>query len=273
MFKTDRLIYVQMPKTGCTHIALRLAEIFEGEQVGKHNRPSEEEIASEKILVSSIRSPWDWYLSLWIYGVRGQGRLQRKLLRRDPILAFCKDQQGFVSKWRSLLFECAKKTLPRERFYGDSEDVVSFRRWLSYILKAENQTLLGEGYGSAACDELYGFMTYRYLQLCCRNVDLLRNRGYVSSSVEIQSFDYDNCFIDYFIRQENLEDDLCHAIELVRSLSERERELIYSSGSTNSSNRLLGINDYYDDLSVNLVKEKEKLLVDKFGYLEPGSVD
>jgi hypothetical protein len=75
MFITDKLIYIQMPKTGSTHIALLLSQIFDGKEAEKHIAASKDQINSGVYLLSSIRNPWDWYLSLWTFGVQGNGSL------------------------------------------------------------------------------------------------------------------------------------------------------------------------------------------------------
>ena len=43
MFIADRLIYVELPKTACTHIGKLLALVVPGEQRGKHNKPGQAE--------------------------------------------------------------------------------------------------------------------------------------------------------------------------------------------------------------------------------------
>lgn len=46
MFKCDELIYIQMHKTGCTHIASLLSMLFNGEIIGKHNTATSEQLKS-----------------------------------------------------------------------------------------------------------------------------------------------------------------------------------------------------------------------------------
>jgi len=82
MFKGDELIYIQIQKTGCTHIASLLSMLFNGEIIEKHNTTTPEQIKSTKYILSSIRNPWDWYLSLWTYGVQGNGALMQRLTKK-----------------------------------------------------------------------------------------------------------------------------------------------------------------------------------------------
>ena len=84
MFKSDHIIYIQMQKTGCTHIASLLSSLFNGEQIGKHNAaPADDITQKDKFFLSSIRNPWDWYLSLWTYGIQGSGGLRNRLTTRN----------------------------------------------------------------------------------------------------------------------------------------------------------------------------------------------
>src|SRR4051812_35017204 len=71
MFVSDRLIYIQMQKTASTHIARVLAEVVGGEQHQQHIRLRGDR--DGRLVVVSVRSPWDWYVSLWAYGCRGGG--------------------------------------------------------------------------------------------------------------------------------------------------------------------------------------------------------
>jgi len=137
------------------------------------------------------------------------------------------------------------------------------------IHDSKNSSYLGEGYGKTAITDFCGFMTYRYLYLCCRNIKYLKNSKLISNFNDLACFDSDNCFIDYFIRQEILKDSFCKAIERVRPLTQKKRALIYSLRKTNTSERTLSIKDYYDNDSIDLIQSRDKLLIDKFNYLPP----
>ena len=79
-----------------------------------------------------------------------------------------------------------------------------------------------------------------------------------------------DCYIDHFIRNERLEEDLIGALDScgVR-LSENQRDRIRSSGRTNASSRKQNASYYYDDDTIALVYERERFIVDKFGYVPP----
>ena len=123
MFVSDSFIYVQMQKTGCTHIAAIMKRICPGETIGKHNAPTPEERISDRHFISSIRNPWDWYLSLWTYGAQGQGGIASKLTRRHwkgPARNLLRNPQGGI---KALRREYSKDVAGWRRSYRDSNDV------------------------------------------------------------------------------------------------------------------------------------------------------
>ena len=258
-----------MQKTGCSHIASLLSSIFGGEQIGKHNAATSSQIESNRYFISSIRNPWDWYLSLWTYGVDGNGAIVDRLIRKRylrPLGSVIKNPKKIHSR---VFQEITKDVTLWRDVYDSSDKVESFRKWLKLIHNRDNSYFLGEGYENTAIIDLCGFMTYRYLYLCCRNVQCLNDAGLISSYNQLRQFENNNCYIDFFIRQESLEDDLCEAIEKVRPLTQEDKNLIYGARRTNTSRRTLSISDYYDNESIELVRDRDRLLVEKFDYSPP----
>jgi hypothetical protein len=75
MIVNEKLIYLMMQKTGCSHIAKLILQTVGGERIGTHNKLTD--YNTGKYIIGSIRNPWDWYVSLWAYGCRGKGRVRR----------------------------------------------------------------------------------------------------------------------------------------------------------------------------------------------------
>lgn len=269
MFVTDKFVYIQMQKTGCSHIALLLSSLFEGEQIGKHDPATPEQISRKLRFISSIRNPWDWYLSLWTYGVQGQGGLHDRLTHKHYRKGLRSFHRAPLDKLIFLMDEVRKDTQPWAEVYQDGQDVALFRRWLQMVHTPDNAVWLGEGYDSSGLSGVCGFMTYRYLYLCCQtrqNVALTRN---IKNIAALEEYDRTHCYIDSFIHQETLEDHLCTILQDLGSLEESERDLIYSMQKTNTSRRPLKITDYYDQASIELVRERDALLIHKFSYQAP----
>ena len=269
MFQCDQLIYIQMQKTGCTHIASLLSQLFDGDQIGKHNAATPQQIKSIKYFISSIRNPWDWYLSLWTFGLQGKGAVWKRLTKRNHRRYHESVNRSPLRDYSLRFIAMFKDASLRRDVYGRGDNVESFRRWLKLIHNSSNSHILGEGYGKTAIADLCGFMTYRYLYLCCQNAGQLNDPRSISSYVDLVQFEHKNCYINFFIRQESLEDDLCKAVEKIRPLTQKEREFIYGAQRTNTSKRTLPISEYYDKESVELVRARDRLLIDKFNYSPP----
>ncbi|MBN7797734.1 hypothetical protein [Parahaliea mediterranea] len=269
MFISDDLVYIQMHKTGCTHIAALLGKLVEGQLIGKHNAASEGLIRSNRFFISSIRNPWDWYVSLWTYGVGGNGALRDNLTNRrihDSIRLMRKYPRTGL---KAAIREISKPTRQFRELYDNEENVLSFRKWLALILDPSCSRSLGEGYSDTAIKEICGFMSYRYLYLCCQNPRQLRGRNQFAGIKDVREFDIENCYINFFIRQESLEKDFCKALEKVMPLGESTKNQIHSARKVNQSRRPLPVSDYYTEDLIELVGRREKLLIDKFRYLPP----
>lgn len=267
MFVCDELTYIQVHKTGCTHIVSLLFKLFEGEKIGQHNAATPQQLASTPYVVSSIRNPWDWYVSLWAFGAQGKGDLFGYLTKRDrsnALKSFVKSPRGH---YRALIDQLTKDVKTWRSVYDRSDNADSFRKWLKLINCRENRRYLGEGYSDTAITHLCGFMTYRYLYLCCRNPEQLKNP--IRDFNALVEFDNTNCYVDYFIRQEALEETLCEAIEKVRPLTGKERELIFGAGKSNTSERLISTAECYDNETIALVESRERLVIEKFNYSPP----
>jgi hypothetical protein len=270
MYKADELIYIQMPKTGCSHIALILSRLFDGRQIGKHNAASRDDIDSDRHFISSIRNPWDWYVSLWTFGVQGNGGLCDRLTRRSLVRCLKSAVQNPRRDLARVFYELTRDVNKWRNLYNSSDNVDAFRSWLFEVHDPRNRHQLGEGYGRTAIAEFCGFMTYRYLYLCCTDVEKLCDPRSIGSYDDLVEFEREHCYIHDFVRQESLEDSLCGILEKIRPLTQGERDLIHAAKKTNTSKRSLLLSDYYDDASIALVGDREHLLIDKFDYRPPG---
>ena len=259
-----------MQKTGCTHITSLLSNLFDGKQIGKHNAATKKQIRNTTYFISSIRNPWDWYVSLWVFGVQGKGALMHRLTQKNPVRYFKRAIKNPKRNFAWLYYELSNDTTSFwHNVYDRPDNVESFRKWLKLILDPDNSFYLSKGYSSTEITDLCGFMTYRYLYLCCQNIREFKNSSSFCNYEDVVQFEINNCYIDFFIRQESLESDLCQAVEKVRPLNYKEKEFIYRKRKTNTSKRELSTSDYYDEQSIELVSSREKLLIDKFGYSQP----
>ena len=68
MFVGKKLVYLQMQKTGSTHVTKVLKENLKGKTRERHEQLEDYEAYKDRPVISSIRNPWDWYVSMWAYG-------------------------------------------------------------------------------------------------------------------------------------------------------------------------------------------------------------
>ena len=127
-----------------------------------------------------------------------------------------------------------------------------------------------EGYGTSPVSDVVGLLTYRYLKLFCCPLELTPAMKALSSFPAVQRFEQEHCFIDHFIRNEQLEQDLLAALTsaAVRMPEENVRKF-RSAPRTNVSSRNRRTGHYYDAASRQLVLEREQLMIDRFGYRPP----
>lgn len=242
MFVSDRLIFLELPKTGCSHIIKLLKRVVSGREKGKHNRPPKRLIRSSLPIVGSIRNPWDWYVSLWAFGCAGGGNVYERLV-----------EAGF------------------EGLYGDVERPELFRRWLYFIHEARGYRVIGKGYGVGPISQFAGFLSFRYAHLFSSEVKPLRDGG-IESIDDLVTFVEANDMKDYVIRREHLESDLLETlIRIGIHPCSEDREWIWNHSPTNTSNRKRDPGFYYDRESAQLVSEREQLILRRYTYEPPNT--
>ncbi len=282
MYISEELVFLQLQKSASTHIAAILENIFNGKCLGeekKHYPPSADIIASNRKFLVSVRNPWDWHLSAWTYGCQNgwwlsQSQVSKRYSRiskqhfrnlkktlhslRQPhkiILEYLKELKRDTSIWKEI--------------YSDSANINNFRTWVRTMNNPDYcKTIDYYKYNKSNITDLCGLYTYLYLRLCCKNPKVLRRQP--PSKIEtIKQFDKENCYIDYFIFQENLEETLCEALSQIRPLTDEEHDLIYSHKKTNTSKRHHKITQYYDDETRQIIADREKFMIEKFNYTFP----
>lgn len=281
MFKCDQFVYVHMQKTGGNHIAGLMAQLFAGERVGRgaswHNPATAAQLKSTPYFIGSIRNPWDWYVSLWTFGVGGRGALRQQLTRRN-LLPALKATLKNPREYRRCIAALRRDVNTWRNVYRRNDDVVSFRRWLALLHGSNPRDRSWQDDGYYPVSHQIGLMTYRYLFVHCRypinaqskpvNSNWNANPDF-SRFEQLHAFDQQACYIDYFIRQETLTENLCAAVEKIRPLSAAEKTMIVNADKTNASLRPLPLIDYYDQASLDLIGARDRLIIDKFNYQPP----
>ena len=269
MFVSDRLIYLQMRKTACTHIAHLLAECIGGKEVGyKHNPLPTDYPIAERLIIGSIRNPWDYYVSSWAYGIKNQedGLYKRVTTRnfgrylRNPHL-WSRAPRG--------LFNMATKPVARwEATYADFDDAILFRNWLKMIYTPRRKYDMGESYGFSSVANFVGLMTFRYAKLFWRDNRPLFNNT-IHSLTDFCRGDSELNLLQYVIRTESLETDFITALQKVGyTLTAFQIEQIQQAKRTNVSSHQAACY-YYDADTLALIAEKERFLIEAYRYEPP----
>ncbi|MBI1425225.1 MAG: hypothetical protein GC149_17390 [Gammaproteobacteria bacterium] len=275
MFIAEKLIYIDLHKTGCTHIRKMLSDTIGGELVGKHNRSPH--LDRTKYIFGSIRNPWDWYVSLWAYGCKHQGAIYGRTTRKFDIDCYKSGLQRemytkffpWVYVLRTMISDLFKPAPLWKKLYSDRNNSDNFKKWLHMIYDHKRKYDLGEGFGFSPISVHSGLYTYRYLKLYSDTINNLytssKNLGTYSNMVE---FDSDHNVLNMTVRTEFLEEDLIHAITSAGyKLDEKQLETI-NNGKNNKTNASSHQKSsyYLDEDAASLIAEKERLIVDKYKY-------
>ena len=245
MFISDQFVFLELHKTGCTHIRTILNRLVVGETVGKHNLAKPELFNGKRKFIGSIRDPWEWYLSLWAFGCEKKGGVSQKVRRSKN-----------VEEWNET--------------YKNVNDPSAFQHWLYMLTDSQYYPDLGEGYSDRSLSKFVGFLTYRYLMLFCTTRNSIKNLDLLFSKDHVHEFEKTNCFIDYFIRNESLETDLFRIIETHNpELTTQTKLEILSLPRSNATSVKAVVDKYYDVKTEKLVASIDSLIVRKFGYTAP----
>lgn len=263
MFISEKLIFLELHKTGCSHILSLLKLIQKGIIVGKHNQVSNALLKEEKLLVGSIRNPWDWYVSLWAYGCNGKGAFHKRLTDSSKVLdgIFEGEEERYSVK------EVERITNIFNRLYKDIRDTGAFREWLSLIHNNECFNVIGEGYDVSSSSEFAGLLTHRYMRLFCIVSEIGLNFPQLNTLEQLIEWEREKCFIDYFITTENLLSDFIKLLDILDiSIDCALKTEIKVLAPINKSTGRLSTNSYYDNSTVEFIYEREQFIVRKFNY-------
>ena len=87
MLQTKTWIYLTVQKTGSTFLSKKLIEIYGKQVFSKDRKHGIQKQSTSKSKIITIRDPFDYYFSLWSYGLDGKGGFSNKLRISDPSLA------------------------------------------------------------------------------------------------------------------------------------------------------------------------------------------
>jgi len=270
MFLNDDLIFLHLQKTAGTHVTDLLGQIAPGVNRDKHGRLDCD--PAGRLIVGSVRNPWDWYVSLWAYGVAGKGDLAWYLTASWDRVARTLIKQGLKRPARAgELLARARAHLDKapaewRRLYATTDDPGLFREWLRRISSEEGRRWMTEGYDLMPMGREVGFCSYRFLYLYSDPAAWDREARTISGLAAARAFWERAGIARTMIRTEHLEADLRALVE--RIYPGRAGEIVFPQERTNRS-RHRGAAAYYDAQTRDLVAEREALLIAQYGYEPP----
>jgi hypothetical protein len=296
MLICEKIVFVELQKTGSTHIKKLLREILGGKNDGKHNVPTQELLDSGRQFLGSIRDPWGWYLSLWSYGCQQQGELFLRMTndkRWERVSGKLKPGKGEGAEEagekaakggkgekgekgedkagkRPVFTVPAEASAERARsfYYADPGNAEAFREWLKVVCAPQTRRVVEAGFAQSPIGKIGGLMTFRYFNLFVRGADHMP--ATITTQEGLRAFEAQNVVVKHIIRQDCLADDLVKALdECGIELTDAQRKKIYDARPTNKSSRPHAFNHYYDAASIDLVAAREKFIIDRFGYGRP----
>jgi hypothetical protein len=275
VFIADQLIFLELQKTGGSHIRRLLERYTDGEVQGKHNRLLD---APDRAVISTIRNPWDWYVSLWAYGVGGKGAIRARVetgVDFDYYYRMLPKTMGknwlspgeFIS---SLRHDIVKPVSQWQQSYQNSADPKQFQAWLRLLFDKKRRFDIGEGYGFSPVSECAGLLTYRYLRLLTLG-DLIFHDQRLSTASGIEEYDAELNIASSVIRIESLEEDFVRAlIDVGVELSEQQVvEIVNKQGDKTNVSERKPVDFYYDKETAGLVADGDAYLIKKYGYVVP----
>ncbi len=269
VFVSDEIVYLQMPKTGSTHATIVLHQYCnDGRDEEKHSRLKDKRPYASRLIVSSVRNPWDWYVSLWAFGCTGHGgfwhyfnnlpgsELREAVKHKDlgSMLRFPLRTLRGRPDWR--------------RLYSDSNNAAHFREWLMLMLGPEGLHLGHEGYASSPVKAAAGFMTFSFLALTTDYSEWMRRGRKCRSDEEMAAFADEHTIVDRVLRAETLNEDLLGLMETA-GIEVPPGEAAEWGKHNVSARRDYA--DYYDEETRRLVESRDRFIIDRFGY-EPALI-
>ena len=242
----ENFIYFALQKTGCTYTMNILKNIPSINLIECRKHGNYDDIPENfrtnldsMIKIGNIRNPWEWYVSLWAYG--------------------CLKKGGF----RERIFNESKNNEKWNYLYSNQNNPVLFREWLSEVLTG-NLTEIEEEYFNSPLSSTIGFFTYRYMDIYVKDFYNFKKKSH--DYIAIKEKELKDNFIDIILRKENLSSDIL-LMHNFFGLSEREveRVLVKNKRKKNTSKHK-HFSFYYDNDTCELVRKKDALIVDKYGY-------
>ena len=246
----ENFIYLELHKTGSTHLRKLFKNNFDVSIIGKHNSIFEvfgntsNEVLKGKLILGSIRNPFTWYLSLWAYGCNSKGHLfnlKTKISRKNIFNLKLRE----LKNW--------------QRVYSDVNNPIYFQRWLKMVMEFSEKNANNFTFNNISLDKNVGFMTKRFLDIY---YDFDNKDNFTDDNIKIDNLNK-RLVVNYFLSQENLVQDFKRLKK--NNLFNLNRPLIIDYSFSNITKKKK-YDFYYNDESIERVSKLDSALLDTFKY-------
>ena len=252
MIEYDNFIYLDVYRTGSSHVVDLLGKICEGKPIHAVRHASLTRCrpwgtTGGKVVFTTVRNPWDWYVSLWAIGADGKRPIRKPMLEH-------------------------KAQADVDALYDRSDPKAGFSRWLNVMHDpAElNRFLMKEHLPQSGLASVIGLYTYRFLRVTTRYPRILLRRPLINSPGGAIRYHRVMKAYDTLLRNETLTEDLVAFVQAhPQGFKPGSVEVIRSAGvkpKNTSTRSLTSYRDYYSDADAALVAKRDRFFIDEFGY-------
>ncbi len=276
MLTSDKLILVELHKSGSSRLKKLLGDFVGGETSGKHAGYAEELVATGKPIVGYVCNPLTWYLTQWQLGCAGKGDVHKRLTDQErwdqlqarranrPVKEGSRPGAHEIPEgWNA---DHAKKA-----WYGDAESPEAFREWLKAVLSNRTiRRLVDSGYAGSPINKLAGLMTYHLFTSFVRggeNVDKS-----IDSLEALEALGAANAITPHFIRAESIGTDLLQVLTALNIPLTSEQQAAVDALKDRGAAAAKAIQRFYDVPSLRMVAKRDELISKLFGYTAPSTV-
>lgn len=272
MLNSEKLILVELHKTGSSRLKKFLSDVLGGESSGKLAVYSDELAAQGKPIVGVVCDPLSFYLDQWRAGCAGKGEIYKRLTddkRWDLMRSRQTNRNAKVAKdatkaeARAALLTWNAE-YAKTHWYADANNANAFREWLCSLLAVRGTSILiDHGYQVSPVRKLAGYMTYQYCIKFIRNAENMEHS--VNTLDALRALNARDAITTHFVRVESAGEDLPKVLDAVGvSLTEEQRTT--AEGFKRRGADTKAVRTFYDDETLALVAEREAIINELFGY-------
>jgi len=255
----------EVPKTGTSFLRnyfknYKDVKITMHHDTIEHNK--EKKLLNKKYRISTIRSPYTWYLSFWKWSClkKKHSPLYSDLTSRRIKIKRLK----FNSKLFNYLFiQLTKNTDEIKSLFINVNSKKNFNKFLQILLNHKYKNYVSSDFSFTQNQEL-GYMTnfflYHNVPRYYYNKIFLPNQKFYKL---IKKMD-DHIFTNYYFKTENLNNDLKNFLKKNKIKLNQSKNIDKNSTTMNLDKK--NYKSFFSQKNLELIEKKEKYLFEKFKY-------